>query len=125
VDAIETATVLELPAQEIADAELDRVLAAGYGIFSGEVRKQATLRFSRERARWVACEVWHAEQRGTFDARGRYCLELPYSDDRELIMDILRHGPEVEVLAPRELRQRTLAAARVTMRVYLEAMEKS
>jgi predicted DNA-binding transcriptional regulator YafY len=31
---------------------------------------------------------------------------FPYGDDRELIGDILRHGPAVEGLAPRELRTR-------------------
>ena len=36
-------------------------------------------------------------------------LELPYADDRELVQDILRHGGEVEVLAPPELRRRVRA----------------
>ena len=31
---------------------------------------------------------------------------FPYGDDRELIGDILRRGPAVEGLAPRELRTR-------------------
>ncbi|MDP1897989.1 MAG: WYL domain-containing protein [Sulfurimicrobium sp.] len=33
-------------------------------------------------------------------------LEIPYSDDRELVMDILKYGPDVEVLAPDTLRER-------------------
>jgi len=60
----------------------------------------ATLRFSPERARWVAAETWHLQQRGRFEPDGRYVLELPYADPRELVMDILRHVPEVEVLGP-------------------------
>ena len=28
---------------------------------------------------------------------GSYMLKVPYSDDCELKMDLLRHGPEVEV----------------------------
>ena len=32
-------------------------------------------------------------------------LEVPYSDPRELTMEVLRHGASVEVLAPRELRE--------------------
>ncbi|MEO6748851.1 MAG: WYL domain-containing protein [Casimicrobiaceae bacterium] len=70
----------------------------------GGESKRAKLRFSRERARWVAAEAWHPEQKGSFDAEGRYLLELPYRDDRELVLDILRHGGEVEVLEPGELR---------------------
>jgi predicted DNA-binding transcriptional regulator YafY len=41
-------------------------------------------------------------------------LEVPFSDHRELAMDILRHGPHVEVLEPASLRaavQAQLAAA--------------
>jgi predicted DNA-binding transcriptional regulator YafY len=44
-----------------------------------------------------------SKQRGRFDAEGRWLLELPYADPRELVMDILRHVPEVEVLWPEEL----------------------
>lgn len=56
------------------------------------------------RARWVATEEWHPKQRASFEPDGSYVLEIPYGGDRELLGDILRHGAEVEVLAPRELR---------------------
>jgi predicted DNA-binding transcriptional regulator YafY len=39
-------------------------------------------------------------------------LEMPYADDRELIMDILRHVPEVEVLEPLELREKVVEKLR-------------
>lgn len=32
-------------------------------------------------------------------------LEVPYADDRELLMDILRHGDEVEIMGPVALRK--------------------
>ncbi|NLZ42587.1 MAG: WYL domain-containing protein, partial [Comamonadaceae bacterium] len=95
------------------ERELDEALGAGYGIFGGRDVKWATLRFSRERARWVAAERWHREQHGRWDAEGRWVLSLPYADPRELVMDILRHVPEVEVIAPQELEdevKRRLAA---------------
>ena len=41
-----------------------------------------------------------------FAEDGSYMLEVPYADDRELLMDVLRHGDEVEVVAPVALRQR-------------------
>ncbi|WP_431103576.1 WYL domain-containing protein [Roseateles noduli] len=40
--------------------------------------------------------------------------EVPYSNDQELVMDLMRHSPEVEVLEPAELRKKlvtTLQAA--------------
>ena len=51
----------------------------------------------------VAAEIWHPAQHGRWDAEGRWLLDLPYADPRELVMDILRHVPDVEVLAPQEL----------------------
>lgn len=108
VDAIEQVRVLDLPAQELADHELDALLTSGYGIFSGRAQHHARLRFSPERARWVAGERWHPDQRGRFDSEGHWLLDLPYSDMRELVTDILRHVPEVEVLWPQELADEVL-----------------
>lgn len=114
LDCIKQAEILTTPAKNVAPGRLDAQLGAGYGIFSGDDLQWAVLSFSAERARWVAYEQWHPKQRGAFEADGRYRLEVPYSDDRELVMDILRHGRDVEVLAPPALRARVaeeLAAA--------------
>jgi predicted DNA-binding transcriptional regulator YafY len=105
VDAIRDSEILDRKAREIPESTLNKVLGAGYGIFSGRRVRWGRLRFTRERARWVATEEWHPRQRGCFEADGSYVLEVPYSDDRELVMDILRHGPEVEVLGPAPLRK--------------------
>lgn len=104
VDAIKSAKVIEEPAREVADESMDRVLGAGYGIFSGAETQTAVLRFTPERARWVADEVWHSRQAGRIEADGSYVLELPYSQEPELVMDLLRHGAGVRVLAPETLR---------------------
>jgi len=114
LEAVEAAQVLEQAARQVPENDLDRLLGAGYGIFSGEKVKWAKLRFSAQRARWVAAEEWHPQQRAAFDDAGRYILEVPYSQDPELMMDILKHGSEVEVLEPADLRKRIagqLAAA--------------
>ncbi len=114
LDAIQSAQLLDKKAKSVPDRELDEVLAAGYGIFSGRDTAWAKLRFTPERARWVAAEEWHPRQRGRFEPDGSYLLEVPYSDHRELAMDILRHGPHVEVLEPATLRaavKEQLAAA--------------
>lgn len=105
LDGILAMQTLDEPAQECDDATLDAFFSAGYGIFSGNAVRWARLRFSAERARWVSTEHWHSQQRGSFDADGRYVLELPYSDPRELLGDLLRHGSSVEVLDPPDMRQ--------------------
>ncbi len=108
IDRIRNATETPEPAREIPAAQLDEHFASAYGIFAGKANKVAVLRFSRERARWVADERWHPEQTGQFLTDGRYELRIPYRDARELVMDILRHGADVEVTEPKELRQEVL-----------------
>ena len=115
VDAILGAHITKERADNIAEDELDAVLGSGYGIFGGRKVQWATLRFSPQRARWVAAEEWHPKQKAKTEADGSYVLQIPYSDDRELTMDILKHGPEVEVVAPAPLRRKVvdlLASAR-------------
>jgi predicted DNA-binding transcriptional regulator YafY len=105
VDRVMEAQELNEPAYAVAEAELDEYFASSYGIFSGKANRMAVLRFSAERARWVADERWHPEQVGQYLTDGRYELRIPYRDHRELVMDVLRHGPEVEVVSPRSLRE--------------------
>jgi predicted DNA-binding transcriptional regulator YafY len=91
-------------AMEIPDEQLDRYYSGSFGIFSGPATQTAVLRFTSQRARWVAEEQWHPDQQGSWLDDGSYQLSLPYGDSRELVLDILRYGPDVEVIAPEELR---------------------
>ena len=119
VDCVRHAAVVDEPAREIADFTLDRDLGAGYGIFaSGGRPRMAHLRFSAMQARWVADEIWHSHQEGAFDASGRYELKVPYTDSRELVMNILKYGAEVEVLGPEALRSEVAAALRAARALY-------
>ncbi|WP_036196545.1 helix-turn-helix transcriptional regulator [Mariprofundus ferrooxydans] len=90
---------------DISEEELNEHLGTSYGIFSGKADKLALLRFSPERARWVSAETWHPEQKGTWQEDGGYELRLPYFNPTELILDICRYGPDVQVIEPDELRE--------------------
>jgi predicted DNA-binding transcriptional regulator YafY len=118
VDAICKAESLETPAKPLAEKTLDAILGAGYGIFSGKKVQWAKLKFSAQRARWVAHEQWHPKQKSKRQPDGSYLLEIPYADDRELVMDILKHGPAVEVLAPQKLRKRVLDQLQAAAALY-------
>ncbi len=118
VDAIRRAEIIEQAARNVPEKTLDAVLGAGYGIFSGRRVQRARLRFTPERARWVAQEQWHPKQKARFDKDGSYLLEVPYSDSRELVMDILRQGDGVEVLAPAALRREVAARLRDALARY-------
>jgi len=119
LDCVRHAAMVDESAREIANFTLDRDLGAGYGIFAGTGRPLvAHLRFSEMQARWVADEIWHSRQEGAFDANGRYELKLPYTDSRELVMNILKYGAEVEVLGPEALRTEVADALRAASAVY-------
>ena len=98
--------------------EVEREFNSGYGIFSGTKLQWAKLRFAPSRARWIAQERWHPQQRGRLESDGSYVLELPYTDTRELMMDILKYGADVRVLGPRDLAD-TVAAEIRRMAVVL------
>jgi len=106
VDSITRVEVLEKKAKDVSRASMDLELGPGYGIFTGQDVQHARLRFTPERARWVAQEQWHPKQKGALETDGSYVLELPYADDRELVMDILKFGADVEVLSPASLKKR-------------------
>lgn len=105
-------------AVDVDDAELDRVLTSAYGIFAGEPAHTAVLRFSGEAARWVADEQWHPEQRSRIFSDGSMELRVPYADSRELMQDILRYGPDVEVREPAALREAVAERLKRALRQY-------
>lgn len=105
IDRIERARMLEAAAFDVPEGELEEHYASAYGIFGGKADKVAVLRFTREAAQWVSDEKWHPRQEGAWLADGRYELRIPYREPRELVMDVMRQGRNVEVIAPDELRR--------------------
>jgi predicted DNA-binding transcriptional regulator YafY len=118
LERIREQTLLDQPAREVAAADLSAHFDASYGIFSGPAEHTADLRFTPEMARWVSEEVWHPDQHGAFEDDGSWRLRVPFGSARELIMDLLRYGGEVEVLAPDFLREAVAAEARKTAAIY-------
>lgn len=104
LDRLHAVRPLPTPAHTLTAEALEAWAGDGYGIFAGPIRHWADLRFTPERARWIADEVWHPRQEAVREADGHYRLRVPYADPTELILDILRYGPDVEVIGPPELR---------------------
>lgn len=105
IDAIDSAVLLEQDADEVDTRELRSAMSASYGIFGGAPKDWAKIRFSRQRALWVRHEQWHPEQRQRLNEDGTLDLELPYSDEREMLGDVLRFGPDAQVLGPVSLKR--------------------
>jgi predicted DNA-binding transcriptional regulator YafY len=105
LDAIESAGLVEAAALERPLATVEAEMDAGYGIDAGGRRQWATLHFDATAARWASREEWHPQQQGRWLADGGYELRLPYLDATELVMDVLRQGEQVRVVAPASLVQ--------------------
>jgi predicted DNA-binding transcriptional regulator YafY len=45
-------------------------------------------------------------------------LRIPYSDSRELVMDILKYGPDVEVIAPDDLHHAVTERLQTALKNY-------
>jgi predicted DNA-binding transcriptional regulator YafY len=118
VDAVRQLEIIAQPAVDADENQLNKELESGYGIFSGVETEQAVLRFSPKLARWVSDELWHPEQTSEYDEKGYFILRVPYSNDTELLMDILKYGAEVEVLEPLKLRDKMSEAIAGLVKLY-------
>ena len=118
LERIRKQTLMDEAAKEISPQVLSAHFDQSYGIFSGPAEHMAELRFTPEMARWISDEVWHPDQQGVFEADGSWLLKLPFGNSRELLMDILRYGANVEVLAPDFLRHAAAEEARKSAQRY-------
>jgi len=103
VDAITGGEILNEQSVDIDPSEVQQLMRSSYGIFNGQPKNWAKIQFTEERARWVKTQEWHPDQRSILNKDGTYLLEFPYSDDRELVGDILRFGADVRVIEPKTL----------------------
>ncbi len=120
VDTIRKVSTQAVAAVDVPDADMESHFRSAYGIFAGTPIATAVLIFSAERARWVEKERWHRDQQGETFPDGSYRLCVPYADERELLMDIQRHGSQVRVEEPESLRAKVADEARKVLRMYLE-----
>lgn len=120
VDAITSVQTLDEAALDIPFEELQAHYSGAYGIFAGQPKMTAVIRFSPEAARWVSKEHWHDEQKGEFLDSGEYELSLLVSNPTELLMDVLRYGPDAEIVSPPSLRAQAQEKLAATLTKYKE-----
>ncbi len=107
LDAIDHAAALGTKSTDVPLRQVEAEMDGGYGIYAGAKRAWATLLFKPQAAQWVSREEWHPDQQVSWLPDGRYQLKVPFNDETELIMDLLRQGEFVEVVAPESLRSAT------------------
>jgi predicted DNA-binding transcriptional regulator YafY len=118
VEAIEGVSVVDKPAKKVSRDEMREHFQSGYGIFAGKAIHRAVMKFTAKRAQWVSLESWHPNQSSRWEHDGSFILEVPYSNDEELVMDLMRYGSDVEVLGPPELREHVHHALSAAAKQY-------
>lgn len=118
LEAIIHISPLNIDAIPPSESQLKAFYQSSYGIFNGQATKIAILNFSAYQARWVKDQQWHPQQTSAWLDDGRYQLQLPYNTDPEFIQDILKFGPEVEVIAPPDLRSKIIDKLQTTLNFY-------
>ena len=118
VDRLAPLRIESAAALEFSDEQLDAHFTRTFGIFSGPAAATAELRFTPEAAKWAADERWHPEQTGRFLPDGSYRLQIPYGNPTELVREVLKYGPGVEVAAPESLRIQVREALRAASALY-------
>ena len=66
----------------------------------------------------MAQEEWHPQQQLKAQSDGSLRMRIPYSEPTELVMDVLRHGPNVRVVSPPELAQLVQDQLKQTLAAY-------
>jgi len=84
------------------------VIQNGFGITRGEEPIRAILRFSPQVATYIKERIWHPTQRVSERADGSLQVELTTTGRKELVRWILSWMPEVQVIAPVDLRRRVV-----------------
>ena len=124
VAGIQSVKMTEHAFQFVEETELISHLESSYGIFSGVSAASAHLRFTGCAAMRVRGSEWHPMQRQQINTDGSVELWVPYSDPRELIMDIMRYGSEVEVLAPETLKVEIIKQLKAVLALYNQTDKK-
>lgn len=78
-----------------------------FGIFKGEIRYEAQIRFFSKAAELVQYQLWHKDQI-IIKEKDSIVLKLPVNDDREIMMKILQYGALAEVISPRNLKEKVV-----------------
>lgn len=79
-----------------------------FGIYQNKEKFNVALRFTPERARWIKEEMWHEDQKEVWESDGSLVRTISASHEAEIMMEIMKHGSQVEVLEPKWLREKII-----------------
>lgn len=93
-------------------------MQSAFGIFKGQPKYAVTLRFSPWKSRWIKSQMWHKDQKEKLLKDDSLELSFPVSSFAEIMMQILSHGSDVDVIKPKSLRTLIKEEAKKITRLY-------
>lgn len=100
------------------DFNADEYLAPAFGVIAGGEVKTVKLKFSPDVAQLFSEAVYHPTQKVETRKDGWLILTMKVVPGVELVNWVLGWGEQVEVLAPRELKDRVKAAVKAMAGIY-------
>jgi predicted DNA-binding transcriptional regulator YafY len=118
VSRIAAVTETRKPFTRPADFSPEKHYGKSFGAFVGIGNHKVVVRFSPRVADRVRERFWHESQESKDLADGRFEFSVLLDSLDEIQRWVLGWGPEVEVIAPKELRERVRTAAESTLQLY-------
>jgi len=123
IERIESIQVTSEPYIIPPDFDANAYLSSSWGVIAeGEV-KTIRLRFSAQIARIMEETIWHPSQVLERQSDGSVLMTFRITDTVELQSWILGWGGRVEVLEPKDVREKIVEAAKDTLKVYQKSNE--
>ncbi len=85
------------------DAEVDKFIQSGYGIFLGDKTRTVKIRFTGKAAQIVRTQTWHPSQKRIQNENGEVELSFEAANLTEVLSKVLSFGSSATPLAPEEL----------------------
>ncbi len=114
---INQAMITETLFKKQSEDNFESYLNSSFGIFKGKILYNAKILFTSTAAELVRHQHWHKDQIVTNMKEG-VLMDLPVSDDREIMMKILQYGSMARVISPIELRRRVKREIEKTNKIY-------
>jgi predicted DNA-binding transcriptional regulator YafY len=116
LDRFSKATALDRWYKFREEIDLEAHLGQSVGIFSGDEPVNYKIWLSRNAARWIQEDPWHAQQRLDHNEDGTCILNVPAYQPMEIIPQVLKLGSEAKLLEP--------ASARKEMKKIVQTMHE-
>ena len=91
---------------------------SSFGLYKGGGKREITIRFAPQKAKWVKGQIWHRNQKLKELKDGSIELSFEVADFSEVMREVLKYGDGVEVIKPKDLRDLVVQEAKNILKIY-------